>query len=216
MEPIIHFTTKNKICSLNMELALVIPLNSILTRKSERERQIPYAITYMWKLKYDTDEFIYETEIESENRQVAARGKKMGEGWTGSLRLADANWYIWICQVAFPHDSKTIVSFPGANWVCGIWIPNYGLITQPLYESFKRWDDSIPLMRGSPQKETETTLKQSITQAFALRLPDPEKAFQLYVHEKEGIALGVLTQRLRPVPQSVSYLSNRLDPTARG
>ena len=28
---------------------------------SERKRQIPYAITYMWNLKYDTSESIYET-----------------------------------------------------------------------------------------------------------------------------------------------------------
>ena len=33
--------------------------------KSERERQIPYDITYMWNLKYDTNEPIYETETES-------------------------------------------------------------------------------------------------------------------------------------------------------
>ena len=32
--------------------------------KSERERQIPYDITYMWNLKYDTNEPIYETETE--------------------------------------------------------------------------------------------------------------------------------------------------------
>ena len=30
--------------------------------KSERERQIPYEITYTWNLKYDTNEPIYETE----------------------------------------------------------------------------------------------------------------------------------------------------------
>ena len=30
--------------------------------KSERERQIPYDITYMWNLKYDTNQPIYETE----------------------------------------------------------------------------------------------------------------------------------------------------------
>ena len=27
--------------------------------KSERERQIPYDITHMWNLKYDTNEPIY-------------------------------------------------------------------------------------------------------------------------------------------------------------
>ena len=41
---------------------------------SERERQIPYDITYMWTLKYDTNEPIYESEIESgtQNRLVIA------------------------------------------------------------------------------------------------------------------------------------------------
>ena len=33
--------------------------------KSERERQIPFGITYMWNLKYDTSEPIYETETDS-------------------------------------------------------------------------------------------------------------------------------------------------------
>ena len=33
--------------------------------KSERERQIPYDATYMWNLKYDTNEPICETETES-------------------------------------------------------------------------------------------------------------------------------------------------------
>ena len=33
---------------------------------SERERQIPYDITYMWNLKYDTNEHIYETKADSQ------------------------------------------------------------------------------------------------------------------------------------------------------
>ena len=33
---------------------------------SERERQIPYDITYMWNLKYDTNELVYETETDSQ------------------------------------------------------------------------------------------------------------------------------------------------------
>ena len=35
----------------------------------------------MWKLKYDTNEFIYEIKTD-------------GEGWIGSLGLANANYYI--------------------------------------------------------------------------------------------------------------------------
>ena len=37
-------------------------LEIIILSKSERERQLPYDITYMWNLKYDTNEPIYETE----------------------------------------------------------------------------------------------------------------------------------------------------------
>jgi len=70
-------------------------------------------------------------------------------------------------------------------------------------------------MWGTPQKKAEATLKQALTQAPALRLPDPEKAFQLYVHERQGIALGVLTQSLGSEPQPVAYLSKKLDPTTR-
>ena len=34
--------------------------------KSERERQIPYDITYMWNLNYDTNEPTYKTEADSQ------------------------------------------------------------------------------------------------------------------------------------------------------
>ena len=33
---------------------------------SERERQIQYNITYMWNLKYDTNEPIYKIETDSQ------------------------------------------------------------------------------------------------------------------------------------------------------
>ena len=34
--------------------------------KSEREKQAPYGITYMWNLKCNTNELIYETETDSQ------------------------------------------------------------------------------------------------------------------------------------------------------
>ena len=34
--------------------------------KSERERQIPYDIAYMWNIKYGTNEPIYKTEMDSQ------------------------------------------------------------------------------------------------------------------------------------------------------
>ena len=50
--------------------------------KSERERQISY-ITYMWNLKYDTDELIYETKADSQTQKTnlwLPVGKGVGEG----------------------------------------------------------------------------------------------------------------------------------------
>ena len=53
-----HKKEWNAICS-NLEIVI---LNEV---KSERERQVPYAIIYVWNLKYDTNELTYETETES-------------------------------------------------------------------------------------------------------------------------------------------------------
>ena len=38
----------------------------ILSEVSEKERQIPYDITYLWNLKYDTNELIYKIETDSQ------------------------------------------------------------------------------------------------------------------------------------------------------
>ena len=48
--------------------------------KSDRDRQISYDITYMWNLNYDTNEFIYKTETDSniENKLMVTKGG--GEG----------------------------------------------------------------------------------------------------------------------------------------
>ena len=40
-------------------------LEIIILSKSQRERQIPYDIIYMWNLQYNTNEHICKTEIDS-------------------------------------------------------------------------------------------------------------------------------------------------------
>ena len=51
--------------------------------KSERERQIPYDIVYIWNLIYDTNEPFYRKKkiMGLENRFVVANGE--GEEWDG-------------------------------------------------------------------------------------------------------------------------------------
>ena len=130
----------------------------------------------------------------------------------GSRRLS-SDRVQGILQLPFPTTLKQLQVFLGLTGYCRIWIPSYGLIAQPLYESLKGWDDSIPLMWGTPQKKADATLKQVLTQAPALRLSDPGKAFQLYVHEREGIAsLWVFTQRLGSEHWPGAYISKRIHP----
>ena len=65
--------------------------------KSDREGQILYDVTYMWNLKYDTNELIHKTAtrlIDREQTCGCQGGEGVGEGWSGSLGLADANYYI--------------------------------------------------------------------------------------------------------------------------
>ena len=45
----------------------------------------------------------------------------------------------------------------------------------------------------------------------ALALPDVSKTFDLYVHERQGIAKGVLTQMFGPLKRVVAYFSKQLD-----
>ena len=47
--------------------------------KSDRERQIPYAITYMWNLKYDTNLQNRNRFINIENKLMVTKGER-GEG----------------------------------------------------------------------------------------------------------------------------------------
>ena len=80
----------NAICSNMMQLEIII-LSEI------SQRQIPHDITHMWNLKYDTNEPIYKTETDSRTCRTdlwLPRGREEGEGWTESLRLVDANYYI--------------------------------------------------------------------------------------------------------------------------
>ena len=52
---------------------------------------------YMWDLKCGANEPIYEIDSQT-SRLVVAKGEGRGEGWIGSLGLADANDFFinWI------------------------------------------------------------------------------------------------------------------------
>ena len=120
-----------------------------------------------------------------------------------------------ILQLPSPKTWKQLWAFLGLPVYCTIWIPNCGLIVQPFYESLKGWDNSIPLMWGTPQKKTEPTLKQAVTLAPALRLPDPQKSIPTLCQWKRENILGSVNSKIRILASAYSLLiqevwSNRL------
>ena len=77
-----------------MDLAIII-LSEVSQKK---KRQIPYNITYMWNLKYDTNELIYEKETDAQtqkaNLMVIKRLRGWGEREIRSLGLSDTHYYM--------------------------------------------------------------------------------------------------------------------------
>ena len=60
--------------------------------KSEKERQTPCDIAYVWNLKYDRNEQ-KQTHRHREQTHGCQEGSVRG-GWIGSLGLTDVNYYI--------------------------------------------------------------------------------------------------------------------------
>ncbi|XP_037228175.1 uncharacterized protein LOC119140745 [Falco rusticolus] len=95
---------------------------------------------------------------------------------------------------------------------CRLWIMNYGLIAKPLYEAQK----NSPFVWGPQQQKAFVELKRALMSAPALGLPDLTKDFYLFVHERQHLALGVLTQKIGSWKRPVGYFSKQLDTVSRG
>ena len=65
-------------------------------------------------------------------------------------------------------------------------------------------------------KQAFQTLRRALLEAPAFALPNPNKPFQLFVDEKQGIGKGALTQQWGPWKWPVAYLLKQLDPVAAG
>lgn len=76
-------------------------------------------------------------------------------------------------------------------------------MARPLYEATKEGENE-PLLWKTDQEKVFKQIKETLTQAPALGLPDTTKPFFLYVRELKGMAIGVLTQvRIMASPSGV-------------
>ncbi|XP_074712261.1 uncharacterized protein LOC141937877 isoform X2 [Strix uralensis] len=121
-----------------------------------------------------------------------------------------------ICQTPQPRTVKELRTFLGMTGWCRLWIYNYGLLVKPLYDLIKAGTGRNRLEWTPDADRAYKDLKKALMSAPALGLPDVSKPFSLFSHEKQGIALGILTQDLGPYRRAVAYFSKQLDKAAKG
>lgn len=73
-------------------------------------------------------------------------------------------------------------------------------MAKPLYETTKG-PDIEPLLWTGEQERAFNNIKQTLTSSPALHLPNLKKPFFLHGAKKQGMALGVLIQKLGEVHQ---------------
>ena len=76
--------------------------------KSEIKRQISYDITCMWNLNYDTNEPIYETDSDIENRLVIAKWERVEGGmkWEIGIKRCKFLYIEWIINKVLLYSTE--------------------------------------------------------------------------------------------------------------
>ncbi|KAF6288381.1 hypothetical protein mRhiFer1_009116 [Rhinolophus ferrumequinum] len=118
-----------------------------------------------------------------------------------------------ITSLPRPTNWRALREFLGAAGFCRIWIPGFVAIDRPLYEALTG-QEKAPMLWTEDQEHTFQQLNSSLGQAPALGLPDAERPFHLFVHERDKIALGLLAQTVGPQLHPIACLSKKLDPVA--
>ena len=153
--------------------------------------------------------------VSAKKAQIVTRTVSyLGYNLQGGQRTLSSQRIQTILQIPEPTNKRQVREFLGAVGYCRLWILGFAELARPLHE----------LTRGKEEQFTWTdkerrafqALKEALVAAPALALPDMAKPFQLFVAEKGGVALGVLSQELGPWKRPVAYLSKKLDPVASG
>ena len=106
--------TKNKIFPFEMDLKSVI-----VSKMSDRERQIPYDFTYMWKLKTEQNK--------TETKWWLLGGKEWKDGWKMWRRQRSTNCQLyysksWECNVQHrEYINNIIITMCGITHIYSIY-----------------------------------------------------------------------------------------------
>ena len=107
--------------------------------------------------------------------------------------------------------------FLGITGYCHIWILGYEELARPLYKLIAEIQQAQTdkLLWSPDTQKAFKVLQTALLQATTLSLPTGS-GYNLFVTERKGIALGVLTQPQGPHQQPIAYLSRKLDVISHG
>ena len=116
-----------------------------------------------------------------------------------------------IINHTLPMTLRKLRGFLDITGYCHIWIPGYGELAQPLYK-LRAETQQAPtdkLVWSPDTQKAFKALQTVLLQAPALSLPTGSE-FNLFVTERKGMALGVLTQSRGPHQQPYCLSKQRI------
>ena len=115
-----------------------------------------------------------------------------------------------LAQTPRPQTKRDLLSLLGLLNFFRIWVPNFALHANSLYQATQR-NLHDPLLAPTSLHTPIQTLIKHLLQAPSLYLPDYTKPFFLFVHSRQGHALGILCQKRGDIWGPLAYLSKQLD-----
>ena len=93
-------------------LATWMGLEIIILSKVSQEERDKYYITYMWILKYDTNEHNYKTETDSQVQRIDLRLQGVGEGWEIGISRGKILYIGWINSKVLLYSTRNYNRYP--------------------------------------------------------------------------------------------------------
>ena len=118
----------------------------------------------------------------------------MGLLRTPTSKIIPAQRLQALTQTPRPQTKRELLSLLGLLNFFQIWVPNFALHAKPLYQA-TRGNLDEPLLAPTSLHTPIQTLIKHLLQAPSLYLPDYTKPFFLFVHSRQGHALGILCQK---------------------
>ncbi|RMC10247.1 hypothetical protein DUI87_13049 [Hirundo rustica rustica] len=118
-----------------------------------------------------------------------------------------------IIVIPAPKTKRDIRKLLGLFGYCRHWIDEYTQNVRFLYDKLVSPE---PIEWTQEDEKQLEKLKNKLSTAPVLSLPDLKKEFDLFVNTEGGVAYGVLAQEWGGCKKPIAFLSKILDPVARG